>query len=53
MNLRDMIDGRVLTAAAPVASKPSPVAKHVAGHIQDPLGATKEGFGKLQEAKLN
>lgn len=51
-NLRDMIDGTTITAAAPVPKKPSPVAQHVSNHIQDPVGATKEGFGELQDAKL-
>lgn len=47
-----MMDGRALTAAAPVASKPSPVAKHVSSHVQDPMGATKEGFEDMQTKKL-
>src|ERR1039457_5125920 len=51
--LREIIDETTIYAAAPKAKNPSPVAKHVSSHIQDPLGATKEGFGKLQEAKLN
>lgn len=44
--LRDIIDGRDLSAA-------SPLAEHVSKHLQDPLGATKDQFGKLQKAKLS
>lgn len=51
-NLRAMIDGTTLTAGAIKAKKPSPAAQHVSDHIQDPVGATKEGFEGLQEAKL-
>jgi len=43
--IRELIDGRDLLAA-------SPLAKHVSDHMQDPVGATKEQFGKLQDAKL-
>src|SRR3954464_1650435 len=44
-NIRDLVDGRDLSFA-------SPLAKHVGSHMQDPVGATKENYGKLQEAKL-
>lgn len=30
---------------------PSPLAKHISDHLQDTVGATKEGFTKLQDAK--
>jgi hypothetical protein len=33
-------------------SQGSPLAQHIGNHMQDPLGATKEGFGKLTQAKL-
>ena len=51
-NLRDIIDDKVICAAAPRASKPSSVAQHVASHIQDPLGSTKQDFQDLSEKKL-
>ena len=47
--LRDIIDGRTIEAAS---DKASPLAKHVASHMADPIGATKPGFQKLQKAKL-
>jgi hypothetical protein len=50
--LRSIIDGTTIFAAAPKAKNPSPIAKHIADHMQDPLGATKEVFQDLQEKKL-
>lgn len=50
--LRAILDNTTITAAAPKAIKPSPVAQHVSDHVQDPFGATKEGFQKLQQKKL-
>lgn len=52
-DLRSMIDGKVLCAAPPRASKPSPTAQKVAETLQDPVGATRDKFQKLNEAKLN
>lgn len=49
--LRQLIDGTGISAGAPVAKNPSPVAKHIANHISDPLGATKDGFTALQTKK--
>ena len=46
-NLRQMVDGRTLEFAA------SPAAKHVAEHIQDPFGKTKDGMDDLNEARMN
>jgi len=43
--LREIVDGKSLSAA-------SPMAEHVSKHVQDPVGATKDDFGKLQKAKL-
>jgi hypothetical protein len=51
-NLRSMIDGTCIFAAAPKASKPSPAAQHTANMIQDPLGTTKDDFEDLQQKKL-
>lgn len=34
------------------SEKASPLAKHVSSHLQDPVGATKDAFGKLSKAKL-
>lgn len=45
--IRDLLDGKELNFAA------SPLAKHVSSHLQDPVGATKDQFGKLQKARLN
>ena len=59
--LRKLIDGVTLEAAAPMEkpSRPapkskggSPMAKHVAENLTDPLESTKEGFEDLNEAKL-
>jgi hypothetical protein len=50
--LRSMIDNTTIFAGAPKAIKPSPAAQHVADHMNDPLGATKEGFSKLTQSKL-
>jgi hypothetical protein len=47
-----MIDNKTIYATAPKAKKPSPVAQHVADHMQDPLGATKDGFQDMQQKKL-
>lgn len=44
--IRELLDGKELSFAA------SPLAKHVSTHMQDPVGATKDQFGKLQDAKL-
>ena len=57
--LRKLIDGVTMEAAAPM-QKPaakseetgSPMAKHVAEHLTDPLESTKQGFEDLNEAKL-
>lgn len=49
--LRDIIDNRTIIAAAPKASKPSPVAQHIADHVQDPFSATKDGFSDLQQKR--
>lgn len=35
------------------SSKSSPLAKHISERMQDPVGATKDDFGALSEAKLN
>ena len=56
-NLREIIDGTTIVAAgiAPPKAKSkssSPMVKHISDHVQDPVGATKEGFGKLQRKKL-
>jgi hypothetical protein len=51
-NLREMIDNRTICAGAPKVSKPSPVAQHVASHVQDPVGATKDTFSKLTQKKM-
>lgn len=51
-NLRDMIDHNTIFAGAPAAKKPSPVAQHVASHIQDPLGSTKQDFTDLTDKRL-
>lgn len=83
-NLREIIDGGAIAAAAPSALKPSPtmqsiqpqpklpaptpgktqtttkapkgqpsgMAKHISDHLQDTVGATKEGFEGLTNAKL-
>lgn len=45
------------TTTTPVVSKApkgkaSPIAQHVSNHMQDPVGATKEGFEGLTNAKL-
>jgi hypothetical protein len=50
--LRDMIDNNTIFAGAPAAKKPSPVAEHVANHIKDPLGSTKEDFTDLTDKRL-
>jgi hypothetical protein len=47
--LRSMIDGPYPLAGIRGAS---PLAKHVSNHIQDPVGATKEGFEDLQQKSL-
>lgn len=52
-NLRDMLDEKAIYAGAPKSSKPSPTATKVAETLQDPVGATKDKFQKLNEAKLN
>lgn len=66
-NLRDMLDGKTLenvgdliaaTASSSKGSKSgsksaSPLAKHISERMQDPVGATKDDFGALSEAKLN
>src|ERR1039458_4246460 len=62
-NLRAMIDSLTIYAGIPpVKSKtagsskskstPSAAAQHVANHVQDPVGATKEGFADLTQKKL-
>jgi hypothetical protein len=53
----DLIEGRELSFASQPASKPvsksaSPLTTHVSTHMQDPVGATKDQFGELQQAKL-
>lgn len=44
--IRELLEGRDLQFASPLAT-------HVSKHVQDPVGATKDSFGKLQKAKLN
>ncbi len=44
--IRQLLEGKELSFA-------SPLAQHVSTHMQDPVGATKDQFGKLQKAKLN
>jgi len=62
--LRQIVDQRTLLAQAPMVKnndddddgdqhQPSPAASHVANHIQDPYGATKDQLDKLNQAKLN
>ena len=47
--LRSMIDGPYPLAGIKGAS---PMAKQVSEHVQDPVGATKEGFEELNEKQL-
>lgn len=51
-NLRDMLDANTIYAGPPVAKNPSPAAKHVTDHMDDPMGSTKEGFTDLTQKKL-
>lgn len=65
--LRQIVDGRTLLAQSPVAKKPSadpldtsrppgkssPAGDHVATHIQDPYGATKDQLDELNQAKMD
>jgi len=48
-NLRDLLDGKTLHDVDAAAS---PLATHISKHMQDPVGATKDSFGKLSKAKL-
>jgi hypothetical protein len=52
--LRDIIDGKAIEniPALLAATKASPLTNHVSRHVQDPVGATKDQFGKLQQKKL-
>jgi|HubBroStandDraft_5_1064220.scaffolds.fasta_scaffold00774_13 hypothetical protein len=46
--LRQMVDGRTLETVKAA----SPAAKHVANHVQDPFGATKDGVDDLNKARM-
>lgn len=44
--LRDIVDGKDLSCASPIAS-------HVGKHIQDPVGATKDVFKNLSQKRMD
>lgn len=46
--LRQMVDGRTLETVKAA----SPAAKHVADHVQDPFGATKDGMDDLNKSRM-
>ena len=53
--LRAMVDGQTLETmkAATPSAKPSPAAKHVAEHVQDPFGQTKDDFDDLNQSRMD
>jgi len=48
--LRQIVDGKTLECQA---AKPSPAAKHVAEHVQDPFNKTKDSFDDLNQARMD
>lgn len=55
--IRDLVDGPYplagIKGAVEKKSSVSPLAQHVASHLTDPVGSTKETFGDLSQKKLD